>query len=448
MAKIEISLPAMGEGVTDATITRWLKKEGEKIEEDESLVEVATDKVDSEIPSPETGIIEKIVLQEGSVVAVGQVLAIINTQAEEVKKEAIVYEKQPLVEIKKPQNEVITSSNTLEGKLPANTPNGKFLTPLVRSIAEKEGLTLNELEKISGSGAENRITKEDILSYLQQKIKLKAIAEKVPTQQQEVKEIPVTEIAKTSTPAISIAQKPVSKGDNYEIITMDRMRKLIAEHMVYSKHISPHVTSFIEADVTNLVLWREAAKKDFLIRYNEKLTFTPFFVEAVAKALRDFPNVNVSVDGDTIILKKNINIGMATALPSGNLIVPVIKNADTLNITGLTKAVNDLAARARNNKLKPEEIQGGTFTITNFGTFDNLSGTPIINQPEVAILGIGAIKKRPVVIETSAGDAIAIRHIVILSLSYDHRVVDGALGGMFLKQIAKNLENFHSNINI
>jgi 2-oxoglutarate dehydrogenase E2 component (dihydrolipoamide succinyltransferase) len=448
MAKIEISLPAMGEGVTDATITRWLKKEGEKIEEDESLVEVATDKVDSEIPSPETGIIEKIVLQEGSVVAVGQVLAIINTQAEEVKKEAIVYEKQPLVEIKKPQNEVITSSNTLEGKLPANTPNGKFLTPLVRSIAEKEGLTLNELEKISGSGAENRITKEDILSYLQQKIKLKATAEKVPTQQQEVKEIPVTEIAKTSTPAISIAQKPVSKGDNYEIITMDRMRKLIAEHMVYSKHISPHVTSFIEADVTNLVLWREAAKKDFLIRYNEKLTFTPFFVEAVAKALRDFPNVNVSVDGDTIILKKNINIGMATALPSGNLIVPVIKNADTLNITGLTKAVNDLAARARNNKLKPEEIQGGTFTITNFGTFDNLSGTPIINQPEVAILGIGAIKKRPVVIETSAGDAIAIRHIVILSLSYDHRVVDGALGGMFLKQIAKNLENFHSNINI
>lgn len=446
MAKFEIIVPAMGEGIIEVTLNRWLVKEGDKVEEDQPICEVATDKVDSEIPSPYAGTITKLLANEGDLPKVGQVIAHLeNEDAEpdlerkEVKEEveritAPKEEKPEKEETEKPE-----TKKTEEGVIGGRTPSGKFISPLVRSIAAKEGIPLEELDVIQGSGTEGRITKNDILKHLENRPTGGVPQAEIKKATSEAK--PAAEPAATKPSALASSPQAYS-GGAHEVVEMDRMRKLIAEHMVHSKHTSPHVTSFIEADVTNLVMWREKIKDEFQKRENQKITYTPLFIEAAAKALRDFPMVNVSVDGTKIIVKKNINIGMATALPSGNLIVPVIKNADEKNLLGLSKAVNDLANRARNNKLVPDEISGGTFTITNFGTFNNLTGTPIINQPEVAILGVGAIQKKPAVIETPQGDAIAIRHIMVLSLSYDHRVVDGALGGMFLKRVAEYLENF------
>lgn len=441
MAKIEITVPAMGEGIIEVTLNRWLVKEGDKVTEDQPLAEVATDKVDSEIPSPFEGTITKLLVKEGEIPKVGQAIAILENDAAEADLERAEV-KEEVERITAPREEEKEEEKSLaeEGVIGGRTPSGKFISPLVRSIAMKEGIPTEELDVIHGTGQQGRITKNDILEHLKNRPK---------------GGVPQAEIEKAVTeakaaPAAAVKAAPVSSqqaysGGTHEVVEMDRMRKLIAEHMVHSKHTSPHVTSFVEADVTNLVMWRDKIKDSFQKREGQKITFTPIFVEAAARALRDFPMVNVSVDGTKIIIKKNINIGMATALPSGNLIVPVIKNADEKNIVGLAKAVNDLANRARNNKLQPDEITGGTFTITNFGSFDNLTGTPIINQPEVAILGVGAIKKKPWVIESPQGDAIAIRHIMVLSLSYDHRVVDGALGGMFLKKVADYLENFDVN---
>lgn len=441
MAKIKITVPAMGEGIIEVTLNRWLVKEGDKVTEDQPLAEVATDKVDSEIPSPFEGTITKLLVKEGEIPKVGQAIAILENDAAEADLErAEVKEEVERITALREEEKEEEKSLAEEGVIGGRTPSGKFISPLVRSIAMKEGIPTEELDVIHGTGQQGRITKNDILEHLKNRPK---------------GGVPQAEIEKAVTeakaaPAAAVKAAPVSSqqaysGGTHEVVEMDRMRKLIAEHMVHSKHTSPHVTSFVEADVTNLVMWRDKIKDSFQKREGQKITFTPIFVEAAARALRDFPMVNVSVDGTKIIIKKNINIGMATALPSGNLIVPVIKNADEKNIVGLAKAVNDLANRARNNKLQPDEITGGTFTITNFGSFDNLTGTPIINQPEVAILGVGAIKKKPWVIESPQGDAIAIRHIMVLSLSYDHRVVDGALGGMFLKKVADYLENFDVN---
>lgn len=445
----------MGEGVIEATITKWLVKEGDHVNEDDSLVEIATDKVDSEVPSPYSGVVKEILFNEGETPQVGQAIARLETEmevegsaAEEVRKEVERIKSEPSGKKTQPVSEKKESAarekpskrlaEAEEAPLPpeqtSHTPSGKFLSPLIRRIAEKENISAEELDSIEGTGLNNRLTKNDILQFLEKRKTGKA---KQPEQA----------AAETTAPKPDLDQQvaagtvTASSGED-EIIQMDRMRKLIAEHMVRSKQVSPHVTSFIEVDMTAVVEWRARVKDTFLQREGQKFTFMPVFIEAAALALRDYPMVNISVDGDRIIKKKNIHIGMATALPNGNLIVPVIKNADEKNLIGLAKTVNDLARRARSNQLKPDEITGGTFTITNFGTFDSLTGTPIINQPEVAILGIGTIRKKPAVIETPAGDAIGIRHIMILSLSYDHRVVDGALGGMYLKRVAEYLENF------
>ena len=440
MAKIEITLPRMGEGVIEATITKWMVTVGDAVEEDDTLVEVATDKVDSEIPAPEAGSIVEILLKEGDVPKIGDPLLILeNNKEEPVEDRQEVLDEVKRIRADKNVPETVevveeTSHSNLDqgsfSKTASRTASGKFLSPLVRKIAEEESVSLEELDSIVGVGKDGRITKTDLLNFISNKGKVK--------ESKEVKEVatPVKEV-----PVADSSPKIVA-GEGDKVIEMDRMRKLIAEHMINSKKTSPHVTSFIEADVTNMVLWRNKVKENFFKKENQKITFTPLFIEAAAKALRDFPMVNVSVDGTRIIVKKNINIGMATALPSGNLIVPVIKNTDEKNLVGLAKSVNDLANRARNNKLNPDEITGGTFTITNFGSFQNLTGTPIINQPEVAILGVGAIVKKPAVVETEMGDTIGIRHIMVLSLSYDHRVVDGALGGMFLKKVADYLEQF------
>lgn len=447
MAKIEILLPAMGEGIIEATITKWLVSVGDEIDEDQSIVEVATDKVDSEIPAPEAGIIEKLLFNEDDIPKVGDTIAILNTnnsdsdKVEEVKNEPkpnieSVIENKPSLD----STSTITPNEDLSGLLSSKTPKGRFLSPLVKSIAEKEHISPDELDNINGSGNTGRITKNDIINYLNTRTSTGIDPILKPQLQKEINE------PRISKPQISNEQ--IYSGGDYEIIEMDRMRKLIAEHMVHSKQISPHVTSFIETDVTNIVNWRNKNKDRISEQEKIKLTFTHIFIEATVKALKDFPMINVSVDKDKIIKKKNINIGIATALPSGNLIVPVIKNADRLNLLGIASSVNDLVMRARNNKLKPDDIQGGTFTITNFGSFGNTTGTPIINQPQVAILGVGAIVKKPAVIETPSGDAIAIRHMMILSLAYDHRVVDGALGGMFLKRISDYLEDFDYNRNV
>ena len=432
---VKMIMPKMGESVAEATILKWLKKEGEHVEADESVLEIATDKVDTEVPSPAAGTLTKCLFSEGQVVKVGEVIAMITLD----KNEQVSASSPPTLLIK--DNNSASQSNGKENQKASvsmvslgnaetikASSSGRFYSPLVRNIAKESGVSLTDLEKIKGSGVNNRLTKNDLLEHL--------------TKLGSPKKGPEIAIEIRSEPIIQNKFATSSVGDNVEIIEMDRMRKLIAEHMVMSKHTSPHVTSFVEADVTNLVKWREKIKSDFEKREKEKITYTPLFIEAVCKAIKDFPMINVSVDGTKILLKKNINIGMATALPSGNLIVPVIKNADYLNLTGLTKIVNDLANRARNNKLKPDEIQDGTFTITNVGTFGNVMGTPIINQPQVAILALGAIKKKPAVIETPEGDTIGIRQMMFLSLSYDHRVVDGSLGGSFLRRIADYLEQF------
>jgi len=431
MSTFEVILPAMGEGIVEATITRWLVSEGQNVEVDQSLVEVATDKVDSEIPSPVKGKVKSLLFKEGDAPRVGQAIVLIeiegSNKVEEISK-AKEPEKSPtknlektpeVTPISKPTVQVIEESNS-------DIP---FTSPLVRKIAKDEGLNSNDLKNIKGSGLNNRITKDDILNFISSKEKkIESIIHSKLEPQKQV-----------------VTKEPISDGVMYEVVKMDRMRRLIAEHMVLSKQTSPHVTSFIEVDVTNLVTLRNKLKDQFQKKEGEKLTLTPFFIDAAVFGIKQNLIINSSVDGDNIIVKKSINIGIATTLPSGNLIVPVIKNADRLNLTGIAKSLNDLSKRARENKLNPDEIQGGTFTITNLGMFDTLTGTPIINQPQVAILAIGSIVKRPVVIESPAGDSIGIRQMMMLSLSYDHRVVDGALAGMYLKTVRDYIQNINPN---
>tara|TARA_B110000858_G_C17776803_1_gene462661 strand:+ start:484 stop:1797 length:1314 start_codon:yes stop_codon:yes gene_type:complete len=434
MAEFKVELPKMGESVAEATITTWLKSVGDTIEEDEPIVEIATDKVDSEVPAPCSGILKEVLFNEGDVVAVGSIFAVIDSDVStENTSNNIPYEptisKEDIEEkVKQEILEPLTNLSKIEIKNDFKNST-KFYSPLVKSIASKEGISIEELEIINGTGSNQRVTKKDILNYVRSGKKTKTID-------------PIVKINKP----INSTQKPVKTiSGQDEIIQMDRMRKLIADHMVNSVNTAPHVTSFVEADVTNMVLWRNKTKKEFLEKEGERLTFTPIFIEAIAKALRDYPLVNSSIDGDNIIIKSNINIGMATALPSGNLIVPVIKNADQLNLVGLAKTVNDLANRAKLSQLKPDDISGGTYTVSNVGTFGNVMGTPIINQPQSGILALGAIKKKPAVIESESGDLIGIRHMMFLSHSYDHRNIDGALGGQFVRKVADYLENFDIN---
>jgi len=432
-------MPKMGESIIEATITKWMVNVGDTIEEDDPVAEIATDKVDSEIPSPVEGKVLEIMFSEGDVVAVGKTIMTIEIEgeaaaAEEGPAEADKEEKK---ETTTPGPEETTSQEpekTTEPEREEAAPNDfseakRFYSPLVKNIAKQEKIPVAELEKIPGTGKDGRVTKQDMLEYLKDRPAAGAAATA------EAPSPPSVKPPQYEQPAVT-----AESGD--EVFEMDRMRKLIADHMVMSKQVSPHVTSFIDIDVTDIVNWRNKVKDEFLKREKEKITYTPIFIEAAAAVLKEYPRVNASVDGNNIIHRKKINIGMATALPNGNLIVPVIKDADNKNLLGLTRDVNDLAGRARNNELLPEEIQGGTFTVTNFGSFDSLTGTPIINQPQVAILGIGAIRKKPVVVETEKGDVIAIRHIMIMSLAYDHRVVDGALGGMYLRRLKEVLESW------
>ncbi len=443
MAKFEIIMPKMGESIIEATITKWLKVEGDQLEEDDAIVEIATDKVDSEIPSPVEGKLVKTLYQEGDVVAVGEVIALVETNEDE-EDTAEAAGVADIVE-KIPGTEVLGVSGTAaENVVGVTQPDGdlnsstRFYSPLVKSIARAEGLTVAELDQIQGSGKDDRLTKRDLLAYLE---KRKQGGQPVVAT---TAEIPVAK--KKSGPEIKLPVVNTEAGD--QVVEMDRMRKMIADHMVMSKQVSPHVTSFIDVDVTNVVNWRKRVKDSFLKKEGEKVTFTPVFIHAAAQALREFPQINASVDGYNIIYRKNMNIGMATALPNGNLIVPVIKNVDQKSLLGVVKSVNSLANKARKNALSPDDIQGGTFTMTNFGSFDSLTGTPVINQPQVAILGVGAIRKKPVVLETPQGDVIAIRHIMILSLAYDHRIVDGALGGMYIKKVKEILENWDVQMEI
>ena len=430
MARFELKLPKMGESVAEATITNWLKQVGDKIEADEAVLEIATDKVDSEVPSEVSGTLVEQLFGKDDLVQVGQTIAIIETEdghaAPIVKEEvapAAVAEVEKMLEVSK--ESVAATVDFSESE--------KFLSPLVKNIAKEEGVSVAELASIAGTGKEGRVTKNDILEYVKNRAS------------QPVVSTPVAAVQKTVIAPVAQKAAPVSVSGGDEIIEMDRMRKLIAGYMVASVQTSAHVQSFIEVDVTNIVKWREKNKNTFEKREGEKLTYTPLFMEAVAKALKDFPGMNISVDGDYIIKKKNINLGMAASLPNGNLIVPVIKNADQLNLVGMAKAVNDLGGRAKAGKLKPDDTQGGTYTVTNVGTFGSVFGTPIINQPQVGILALGAIRKMPAVIETPEGDFIGIRQKMFLSHSYDHRVVDGALGGSFVKRVAEYLEAFDVN---
>ncbi len=424
MANAELIMPKMGESIMEATILKWLKRPGDRIEQDESVLEVATDKVDTEVPSTHAGILKEILAKEGEVVKVGKAIAIISSdvEAKPSKENAPVIPVQEKTE-SKTVSPVVAGSTNGNGShySPASFKTAKrFYSPLVKNIAKEENIAVAELETVPGTGAEGRVTKKDILAYVQHRKLGQSISH-----------------VRSSAPLVPAS---ISAGD--EIIQMDRMRKMVAERMVDSKRVSPHVTSFVEADVTNIVFWRDKVKNEFQKREGESITFTPIFIEAVVNAIKDLPMINIQVDGDRIVKKKEINIGVAVALPSGNLIVPVIRNANQYSLTGLVKAVNDLAKRARENKLKPDELAGGTFTISNVGSFGNVMGTPIIMQPQVAILAVGAIQKKPAVVETPYGDAIAIRHKMFLSHSYDHRVVDGALGGSFVRRVADYMEKF------
>ncbi len=448
MAQVELVMPKLGESITEATILAWKKKVGDRVEEEETILEIATDKVDSEVPSPAAGVITQILFEENSVVPIGQTIAIISTEVGETVQmapsttqppasaEMIHHSTQAAVVSNGEKGianaPVVVHETTIVEDLPKPSDSNRFYSPLVRTIAKEENISVAELDALPGSGQGGRVTKSDVLDYVQNRSKAPAaLTVQAPSQPKEALK-----------PTPQYIQPAISISGNVEIIEMDRMRKLIADHMVMSKQTSPHVTSFVEADVTNMVNWRNKIKGEFQKKYGENITFTPIFIEAVCKALRDFPLVNSSVEGSKIIVKKDLNIGMATAMPNGNLIVPVIKGADMLNLIGLTKQVNDLANRARINQLKPDEVQGGTFTLTNVGGFGNVMGTPIINQPQVAILAVGVIKKKPAVLETEFGDVIAVRQMMFLSLSYDHRVVDGSLGGSFLRRVADYLEQF------
>lgn len=452
--KIELIMPKMGESIAEATVLKWLKSPGDTVELDEPILEIATDKVDSDVPSPVNGVIKEVLCEVDDVVEVGKAVAIIETDDEVDADIPVVGEdgadSSPAApadsgqESEAPAEEVPLMKEAQS--LMEKPQSDRFYSPLVMNIARTEGVTMDELERIPGTGKDGRVTKKDMLQYVENRGSAPQ-----PQAQPQPQQAPAQPQASVSDPAQAAAPPkevnvPMFEGD--EIIEMDRMRKMISEHMVRSKHTSPHVTSFVEADMTNIVNWRNRIKKSFQEKEGEKITFTPIFVEAVVKAMRDFPMVNISVAGDKIIKRKNINIGMAAALPNGNLIVPVIKKADELNLLGLTKRVNDLAGRAKENKLKPDDTQGGTFTLTNVGTFGNLMGTPVINQPQVAILATGAIVKKPAVVETPQGDLIAVRHKMYLSLSYDHRVVDGMLGGSFLRKVADYLEAFDPNRDI
>ena len=435
MARFELKLPKMGESVAEATITSWLKEVGDTIELDEAIVEIATDKVDSEVPSEVEGTLVEILYQKDDVVAVGETIAVIETEGENSDSEKPVatntIEDSSVTAVEKTIEKAV---EVVSAPIAKTSDSGKFYSPLVRNIAQKEGVSMNELETITGSGKDARVTKEDILSYIgnRSKSSQKIVA---PTKVEAPKQVEKTVVKAT----------PVSVNGGDEIIEMSRMGKLIAKHMVDSVQTSAHVQSFIEIDVTNIVKWRDKVKDAFFKREGEKLTFTPIFMQAIATTIKKYPLINIAVDGDNIIKKKNINLGMAAALPDGNLIVPVIKNADQLNLVGMTKSVNDLAGRARGNQLKPDDIQGGTYTVTNVGGFGSVMGTPIINQPQVAILALGAIRKVPAVIETSEGDFIGIRQKMFVSHSYDHRVVNGALGGMFIKTLKETLESWDLN---
>lgn len=434
MAVVDLVMPKLGESIMEATILKWHKQAGDLVKQDETILEIATDKVDSEVPSTAEGIIESVLFNVNDVVPIGTVIAKIRTNAAETLP--------PTAPTTPPQTEKpIAEPATVATAAPqqfsiGNQNSNRFYSPLVLNIAANEGVSMTELEAIAGTGNEGRVTKKDILEYISNKKEGRA--------QGTVSNGNSTRATVIDTKPAVVHQPPATTySGNVEIMEMDRMRKLIAKHMVDSKHTSPHVTSFTEADVTNLVLWREKVKKEFEKRENTKITFTPLFIEAIVRCIKKYPLINSSIDGDNVIIKKDINIGMATALPSGNLIVPVIKNADQLNLVGLAKQVNALADTARNGKLKPDDTTGGTFTLTNVGSFGSLMGTPIINQPQVAILAVGAIKKRPVVIETNQGDSIAIRHMMYLSMSYDHRIIDGALGATFLTAVAREMESFN-----
>jgi 2-oxoglutarate dehydrogenase E2 component (dihydrolipoamide succinyltransferase) len=437
MAKFELKLPKMGESVAEATITNWLKKVGDHIAADEAVLEIATDKVDSEVPSEVSGTLTEILFKENDVVQVGQTIAYIQTEGGVVVDAPAEETSAVSQNIQAIENSVASAKETVSAPVDFSASE-KFFSPLVKNIAKEEGVSLAELESISGTGKDGRVTKDDILGYVKEKSQNpNAKSQSAPTPQPSTSNL-------QHAPA-SAKAAPVSVNGQDEIVEMDRMRKLISGYMVQSVQTSAHVQSFIEVDVTNIVKWRDKVKNAFEKREGEKLTFTPIFMEAVAKALKDFPGMNISVDGEYIIKKKNINLGMAAALPNGNLIVPVIKNADQLNLVGMAKAVNDLGNRAKAGKLKPDDTQGGTYTVTNVGTFGSVFGTPIINQPQVGILALGAIRKVPAVIETPEGDFIGIRQKMFLSHSYDHRVVDGALGGSFVKRVADYLEAFDVN---
>ena len=456
MSLVDLIMPKLGESIMEATILKWHKKPGDAIKQDETVLDIATDKVDSEIPSTAEGVIETILFKENDVVPIGTVIATIRVGAN-----AAVSNSQPTAPVNQPQYE---EAKVVEEIPYQPTPSGqstksaiRFYSPLVLNIAQQEGISMSELENIPGTGQDGRVSKKDILQYVSNK---GGSHEPLAFSQTQKTELPSNSQNTNNEHAIasSTVQTDVHPGGqqltpynypgNVEVIEMDRMRKLISKHMVDSKHTSAHVTSFAECDVTNLVLWREKIKKDFEKREGEKITYTPLFIEAIVKCIKKYPWLSSSVDGDKIIIKKDLNIGMATALPNGNLIVPVIKNADQLNLVGLTKQVNNLANAARTGKLRPDDTNGGTFTLTNVGTFGSIMGTPIINQPQVAIMAVGAIKKRPMVIETPQGDSIAIRHMMYISLSYDHRIIDGALGSTFLNAVSKELENFDSNRSI
>ncbi|WP_372772334.1 dihydrolipoamide acetyltransferase family protein [Mangrovibacterium sp.] len=427
MSDFKIQMPKMGESVQEATITKWFVKEGDRIEEDDMLFEIATEKVDSEIPSPVDGVIKKILFEVDSIVPVGEIVAIIQTDDDDDDSSSANDEKTEPADTKEKAS--TTKTETVSADFKEST---RFYSPLVRSIAKEENISLEELEKIEGSGTGGRVQKQDVLDYLAGK-----------GEQKETPSKPAAPVAVASKPAAPKVN--ITVGGDDKVIEMDRIRKIIAERMVQSVTTAPHVTSVVETDVTNVVLWRNKVKDEFLAKYGQKLTFMPVFIEAAATALREFPMLNASVDGDKIILRGKVNIGVAVAKPDGNLIVPVVRDADQKNLVGLTSSMNDLANRARANKLTPDEISGGTFSISNFGTFKNDIGTPIINQPEVAILATGNITKKPAVIETPAGDVFAVRHKMFLSLSYDHRIIDGALGGAFIRRIADLLEEFDVN---
>lgn len=449
MAENPIFVPKMGESISEATVIRWLKNIGERVEKDEPIVEIATDKVDNEIPSPSEGVLTQQLFQDGDVVKVGEAIAMIDGNGETVAEAPNTSESKepttqsPVEEIENQISEAAELAKPVANNIVSKPENSnRFYSPLVMSIASQEGIPSNELETITGTGLEGRVTKADILKYIKNR------GNTVPATSV-ISESVTSKASFTPEKSMVVSEKPaIPVGQGDEIIQMDRVRKMIADHMVMSMQTSPHVTSFVEADVTNLVNWRNKIKKGFKEREGQNLTFTPIFIWALAKTIKEFPMINVSVDGDKIIKKRDINMGMAVAQKNGNLIVPVIRQADSMNLLGLTRAVNDLALRARENKLSPDEIQGGTYTLTNVGSFGNIAGTPVINQPQVAIMAVGTITKKPSVLETDQGDVIAIRHKMILSHSYDHRVVDGALGGMFVKRVAEHLENWDMNTEV